>query len=211
MWSGSLAARLRDGLPSLTRLGASPVLWLGGAAGALLLTLGLYWVAFVGAPGNPVALDLDERRYPRDAVTFIEANQLPAPLFNVYVWGGYELWRLYPRYRVFIDGRTHVYGPEVLGDFLAVTNVAPSWAAVLDRWKVQTILAPRPSVLVEVLTAVGGWRLVFGGHGAAAVFVRDTPANRGLLDRLARSAELSAPVTPGPSLTAGGAGAGLSP
>lgn len=187
--SGVLTARLREGLPSLGRLAASPVLWLGAAAGALLLVLGLYWVAFLGAPASPFALDLEERRYPREAVTFIDANALPAPLFNVYVWGGYELWRLYPRYRVFIDGRTHVYGPEVLEDFLAVTNVAPHWATVLDRWKVQTILAPRPSVLVEVLTAVGGWRLVFGRQGTAAVFVRDTPANRDLLDRLARSAQ----------------------
>jgi hypothetical protein len=109
-------------------------------------------------------------------------------LFSVYAWGGYELWRLYPDYRMFMDGRTHVYGPEVLKDFLEVTNVGPRWQVVLDKWHVQTILALRPSPLTETLLAQGGWRLVFTER-EAVVFVRETDANRPLfarLDRLSR-------------------------
>jgi hypothetical protein len=118
-------------------------------------------------------------------MTFIRENRLPHQLFSVYAWGGYELWRLYPEYRMFIDGRTHVYGPDVLRDFLEVTNVGPGWQAVLDKWQVQTILALRPSALTETLLAQGGWRQVFVER-EAVVFVRDTDANRPLLVRLAR-------------------------
>jgi hypothetical protein len=186
-----LVGRLQAALPSLWALVSSPVTGLAGAAGLLLLAVTVYWSAFFGAPGNPVRLDLAEWRYPRGAVTFIQEHDLPAPLFNVYAWAGYELWRFYPRYRVFIDGRTHVYGPEVLDDYLAVVNLAGRWQAVLDRWQIQTILANHPSVLVEALALSPGWRLVFRGEGAA-VFVRESPQNRDLLGRLA----MSRPVGP---------------
>ena len=118
-------------------------------------------------------------------MTFIRENRLPPQLFSVYAWGGYELWRLYPEYRMFMDGRTHVYGPDVLKEFLDVVNVGPRWQVVLDKWQVQTILALRSSPLTETLLAQGGWRLVFTER-EAVVFVRETDANRPLLARLAR-------------------------
>jgi hypothetical protein len=43
---------------------------------------------------------------PVKAVDFMENRGLPQPVFNPFEWGGYISWRLYPRYRVFIDGRT---------------------------------------------------------------------------------------------------------
>jgi hypothetical protein len=134
---------------------------------------------------NPLDLDLNESRYPGRTMAFILENRLPPQLFSVYAWGGYELWRLYPDYRMFMDGRTHVYGPDVLKDYLDVVNVGPRWQVVLDRWQVQTILALRPSPLAETLQAQGGWRLVFSER-EAAVFVRETDANRPLLARLTR-------------------------
>jgi hypothetical protein len=126
-------------------------------------------------------------------MTFIRDNRLPPQLFSVYAWGGYELWRLYPEYRMFMDGRTHVYGANVLKDFLDVVNVSPRWQAVLDKWQVQTILALRRSPLTETLQAQGGWRLVFTER-EAVVFVRETDANQPLLARLARRSREELPA-----------------
>ncbi len=182
-------ARLRDAvrrrLPSIGSALTAPTAPLAAGAVLLLVAVSAYWTAMAQGPANPLRLDLAESRYPRRTMTFIREHRLPPPLFSVYAWGGYELWRLYPEYRMFIDGRTHVYGPEVLRDFLEVTNVGPRWQAVLDKWQVQTILALRPSALTETLLAQGGWRLVFTER-EAVVFVRDTDANRPLLIRLAR-------------------------
>jgi hypothetical protein len=182
-------ARLRDAverrLPSLGRTLTAPGAPLLGGALLLLAAVSGYWAAMAGAPTNPLRLDLHEGRYPERTMAFIREQQLPAPLFSVYAWAGYELWRLYPDYRMFMDGRTHVYGPDVLKDFLEVTNVGPRWQVVLDKWQVQTILALRPSPLTETLQAKGGWRQVFTER-EAIVFVRETDANRPLLDRLAR-------------------------
>jgi hypothetical protein len=177
------AARRR--LPSLGPALTAPGAPLLTGAVLLLVAMSAYWAAMVGVPTNPLRLDLAESRYPGRTMSFIREHQLPSPLFSVYAWGGYELWRLYPEYRMFMDGRTHVYGPDVLKDFLEVTNVGPRWQVVLDKWQVQTILALRPSPLTETLLAQGGWRLVFTER-EAVVFVRETDANRPLLARLAR-------------------------
>jgi hypothetical protein len=181
-------ARIRDAarrrLPSL-----APALTAPGApvvAGAVLLltAVSAHWAGMARVPTNPLRLDLAESRYPGRTMTFIRENRLPPQLFSVYAWGGYELWRLYPEYRMFMDGRTHVYGSAVLKDFLDVVNVSPRWRVVLDKWQVQTILALRSSPLSETLLAQGGWRLVFTER-EAVVFVRETDANRPLLARLA--------------------------
>jgi hypothetical protein len=177
------AARRR--LPSLGPALTAPGAPLLAGAVLLLVAMSAYWAAMVRLPTNPLRLDLDESRYPGRTMAFIREHRLPSPLFSVYAWGGYELWRLYPEYRMFMDGRTHVYGPDVLRDFLEVTNVGPRWQVVLDKWQVQTILALRPSPLTETLLAQGGWRLVFTER-EAVVFVRETDANRPLLARLAR-------------------------
>jgi hypothetical protein len=179
----SLLEAARRRLPSIGPALTAPAAPLVLAAVVVLAGVGGYWAAVGGGPLNPLRLDLHESRYPARTMAFIKEQRLPAPLFSVYAWGGYELWRLYPEYRMFMDGRTHVYGPDVLREFLEVTNVGPQWREVLDRRGVQTILALRSSALSETLLTAGGWRLVFRER-EAVVFVRETDANRALLSRL---------------------------
>jgi hypothetical protein len=176
---------VRRHLPSLAPALTAPSAPAVAATVLLVTAVSAHWAAMAQVPANPLRLDLDEGRYPGKTMAFIRDNQLPPQLFSVYAWGGYELWRLYPQYRMFMDGRTHVYGADVLKDFLDVVAVSPRWQAVLDKWQVQTILALRRSPLTETLQAQGGWRLVFTER-EAAVFVRETDANRPLLTRLAR-------------------------
>jgi hypothetical protein len=190
-WTG-LREAVRRRLPSIGSTLTAPGAPLLAGAVLLLAAMSGYWTAMALAPTKPLRLDLDESRYPGRTMAFIRENRLPPPLFSVYAWGGYELWRLYPEYRVFIDGRTHVYGRDVLQDFLVVTTVGSGWQRVLDKWHVQTILALRASPLSETLLAQGGWRQVFTER-EAVVFVRETDANQPLLARLARQSREDGP------------------
>jgi hypothetical protein len=178
-----VAGALRRHVPSLSPAILSAEAPLAIAAFCIFVGVASAWIGFLDPLRNPFLQDLNERRYPVQTMAFIKHERLPAPVFNAYAWAGYELWRLYPDYRVFIDGRTHVYGREVLQDFLEVTTVGDRWRTVLDKWNVQTVLASRYSQLTQVLLAVGGWRLVFTER-ETAVFVRETDANRPLLARL---------------------------
>src|SRR5215204_2290772 len=56
--------------------------------------------------------------FPVAAVKVMQSHQLPQPIFNEYDWGGYLIWKLYPSYRVYIDGRADVYGEAGMEEYL---------------------------------------------------------------------------------------------
>jgi hypothetical protein len=177
---GGLGPRLAVALPTLAPLARRHAVQLGAAVLLGVLGLAATGAAMIDPWANPFLLDLNEERYPRRTMTFIREQRLPAPLFNTYAWGGYELWRLYPDYRLFMDGRTHVYGSDVLRDFLEVTSGGARWPTVLAKWRIQTVLATRESPLTSALEAAGGWRPVFAERDAV-VFLRESPDHAALL------------------------------
>jgi tetratricopeptide (TPR) repeat protein len=155
-----------------------------GLVAVLLLALVAgYWTRVSEPRAGALAQDLNERRYPIRTVEFMKRERVPGPLFNVYVWGGYELWGLYPDYRVFFDGRTHVYGEAIVREYLDVTLLNPRWRSVLDRWQIQAVLTFPNYPLTQALYESREWRLAFVDH-EALLFVRNTPAHEPLFARI---------------------------
>ena len=73
--------------------------------------------------------EAEAKEFPAAAVSFIASHQPPAPMLTHYNWGGYFIWRLYPEYRVYIDGRADLYGDAFM-DSLAATYYLKS-----DAWR----------------------------------------------------------------------------
>jgi hypothetical protein len=81
--------------------------------------------------------------FPQLALAFLQSGDYPRELFVHYDWGGYAIWKLYPEYRVFVDGRADLYGDELLGQAMnTVLDVKSGWRDVLDRWKIEALLVP---------------------------------------------------------------------
>lgn len=53
-----------------------------------------------------LGVGFDARHLPEGAVRYVERAQPAGPMWNFFPYGGYLSWRLYPRYRVFLDGRS---------------------------------------------------------------------------------------------------------
>ena len=115
---------------------------------------------------------------PVAAARYVEANNLPGPIFNSQGWGGYLIYRWYPTRQVFVDGRVDMYGTKIVQDYLEVANVRPSWQKVLDRYGIQTILIEKDSGLSVLLLADPSWTRVYHDD-IADVFVRRGPGNGG--------------------------------
>jgi hypothetical protein len=110
---------------------------------------------------------------PVDAAAWILENRPKGEMFNPYNWGGYLIWSLYPHYRVFVDGRTDLYGDEILGDYLKVQYARPGYEAVLTEHDIGFILTYRDDVLSTQLACTGGWKKVYEDEdGAAVIWVR---------------------------------------
>lgn len=134
-------------------------------AGALYIFEAIHFV-------NPAALRASERiQYPAGAVEYMAEHRLPSRTFASYAWGGYVLWKLYPRYRDFIDGRANtLFDTAILDDYVTATTGRPGWQSVLTRWHVGTVLIEPGSPLASLLTESRQWRRVYLDH-TAAVFV----------------------------------------
>jgi hypothetical protein len=68
-------------------------------------------------------LSLEQSLFPFKAAAFLDEKHLPAPIFNSYDFGGYLIWKLYPRYTVYIDGRADLYGDAFLENFIHLYQV----------------------------------------------------------------------------------------
>jgi len=125
--------------------------------------IGLLVVAAMGKAALVWPLEVNERVWrdmlPVDAVAFLRERRPPGRLFNAYDWGGYLVWAL-PEYPVFVDGRTDLYGDEIISQWLQVVRAEPGWEDVLDRWGVNLVLIRPSRPLVRVLEAEG-WKQLY--------------------------------------------------
>jgi len=82
-------------------------------------------------------------------------------LYNSYDWGGYLIWRLYPAYPVYIDGRADVHGDAFIESFLNVYRAAPGWEQELARKDVHLVLIEPNAPLAAELGKNTNWQQVY--------------------------------------------------
>ena len=159
---------------------------------SIALVCVIVWALFLPNFG----VGFSEVLFPEGAIEYVKANGPSGEMFNIYDWGGFLIWNLYPRYRVFIDGRgPDAYPPWLWADYQTVQGGEDGWEEVLDRYGVNFVLLATGNKLhdlIDEMNGAGEWRLVYwdevrgrGGipvHPLAMVFVRDVPENRPLID-----------------------------
>src|SRR5258706_151295 len=111
--------------------------------------------------------------FPPQAVEFLHAHTIPNRLFVYYDWGGYLILKLYPQYRVFMDGRADLYGDDLLRQFQKASQLRDGWEQVLDRWRVEAVLVPPSGALAQSLLLDDRWHVEF--RDSHAILFLSTP------------------------------------
>ena len=111
-------------------------------------------------------------RYPVAAVNYLETQHPRGPIYNQYGWGGYLINRLYPDYRVYIDGRADVYGDAFMTETMRTYDGHAGWREPLDRLSVGTVLIAPDAPLASLLRSDGGWKNVYEDR-QAVIFTRE--------------------------------------
>jgi hypothetical protein len=137
----------------------------------ILLITPLSVVAFrVGdSVRNQFATEADN--YPAAAVNYIVKERPAQPIYNEYEWGGYLIWRLYPEYRVNMDGRADVYGDALMEEFLSVHDGETKWRELLDKQGIRTVLVNPNVPLASLLRQDSAWQKVFEDE-RSVIFVK---------------------------------------
>ncbi|MCP4539559.1 MAG: hypothetical protein GY832_20685 [Chloroflexi bacterium] len=113
----------------------------------------------------------ERRTLPQDAVAWIQEHRPAGPMFNSYNWGGYLIWHLWPDYLVFVDGRTDLYGDELLNQYLQVRFAQPGFLDVFDEYGVNFVLTEAGGFTDNFLTFVDDWELAYTDD-VAVIYVR---------------------------------------
>jgi hypothetical protein len=137
--------------------------------------LGLVIVAAlikVVIPLTPQAnLKAEQDSLPYEAVEFIKAERPPGPLFNSYNWGGYLIFKLWPDYPVYIDGRTDLYDDTFIRRYLDVAVANEGWSQALADDGINTVMIESNSPLAKFLSGDPTWREVYRDE-MAVIFSR---------------------------------------
>jgi hypothetical protein len=144
-------------------------------AASVLLACGI--AAHDGTLGTTKLMDahFDAKRFPAAAVDYLEKNDVQGPVVSPDYWGGYLIYRLYPRVRMVVDDRHDFYGEEFLKSYLKMVHVEPGWEDFLKQHQARCVIVPKNSALANILAETSDWKPIYGDD-VASVFVR-APAN----------------------------------
>ena len=192
-WLSDAMERLAE---LLSRRG-SPVRWRGPASAVFLqrmktielslpghlwpiaaIVLACWIAAHGGKLGDTQEMDahFDAKRFPVPAVEYLEKDylekqDLPVPIVGPDYWGGYLIYRLYPRVRMVVDDRHDFYGEQFLKSYLKMMRVEPGWEDFLEQHPARCVLVPKESALANILAETPGWKRAYGDE-VAVVFLR---------------------------------------
>lgn len=120
----------------------------------------------------------DGKRFPVAAVDFLDRKTAEErtdderdPVTVPDYWGGYLIYRLYPRTLVTVDDRHDLYGEEFFKSYLKMVHVEPGWDGLLDRYQARCVLVPKGSALANILEQTPPWKRVYADE-VAVIFER---------------------------------------
>jgi hypothetical protein len=122
------------------------------------------WIVLHGGfAGSRKLMDahFDSTRFPEKAVDFISQQDSREPVLSPDSWGGYLIYRLYPKVRVVADDRHDLYGEEFFRSYLRMVHIEPGWDALIREQDVHRVLMPKGSPVANILAESLGWQMVY--------------------------------------------------
>lgn len=149
-------------------------------AGLLNVLILVSLAAFVGFQLNHIVRrqpQVEAQHFPEGAVAYLQAHPATGPLFNLYDWGGYVIWKLSPRPPVFIDGRADLYGESLMREFADTYDLKRDWQKALQTWQIGAVLVNPDCALAVALQHAPGWQVRYS-DSQAVVLERSAPSAR---------------------------------
>jgi len=132
--------------------------------------------------------------YPVRMVDLMREAELEGNVIVFFDWAEYCIWHLYPRCRVFLDGRFRsAYGPQAIIDYLNFLYGEPGWQRALLDYDTELVLAHMGNPCSDLLRRHPDWQSV-REEPPAVLFARKQVA--GEISSRLRTAAVTAPRRP---------------
>jgi len=136
------------------------------AAGLIAAGLNAAHIGDFPRAGFPVAA------VARNRATLTPPRAMPRILTSDQ-WADYLLFRLYPRQRVFFDGRSDFYGSALGDDYQVLEYAGDGWQKAMARYGFELALLPRDWPLARLLASDAAWQRVYEDAQASLYRRRD--------------------------------------
>jgi hypothetical protein len=134
---------------------------------------------------------ISKRVYPYRAVNFLVENKIKGNFFNDFNSGAYLVGRAYPNIKVFIDGRTEVYGANFFETYQKIWKEGkPKVFAYFERKDnitgafLNNAHQEIPRDVLKMFHSFKNWSIVYLDYDAV-IFLKQTPYNKPFIDRFA--------------------------
>jgi len=92
----------------------------------------------------------DPKRFPVEAVQWLENHPQSGHMFNAFNWGGYILFHLWPSQQVFIESQVDTQG-DLTKSYIAVKDLHPGWDTIFTDYNITwAIIPPDWSLVIEL-------------------------------------------------------------
>jgi hypothetical protein len=99
--------------------------------------------------------------FPVQAVDWLAENPLGGRMFNQFNWGGYLLYRLWPRELVFVDSQSDFYGEALMRNYQSILDGDADSKLLLNEYQVEWVIVEAQSPLADLLSSDHGWVVVY--------------------------------------------------
>lgn len=109
-----------------------------------LLLVGVSW-KIIDVNDKEFVQQAERKFFPVAAVDWLETSEIKGNMFNDYNWGGYLIWHLRDT-PVFVDGRTDLFGDEILNDYVNVISGQFELGDFIEKYDIDFLLV-RPGLI----------------------------------------------------------------
>jgi hypothetical protein len=125
-----------------------------------------YWN---GHSHRPFRLGIDARKFPERPIQILKEAKVRGNIFSDYDTGSYFLYRMYPEYKVYIDGARldEVYGEEGFLHYMKLGNDLNTLLGDIQKYDIRAFIVPLPPRESEIvivhrhLSNDPEWRLAY--------------------------------------------------
>lgn len=108
--------------------------------------------------------------FPVRAADWLEENPVEGKMFNEFNWGGYLLYRLWPRELVFVDSQSDFYGEPLMRDYETIMLAKNNWRSLLDQYQINWAIIPANAPLAIQLQQKTDWITLY--EDSTAIILR---------------------------------------
>jgi len=110
---------------------------------------------------NKQTYQFNSEVFPVHAANWLEENPVEGNMFNEFNWGGYLLYRSWPRDLVFVDSQSDFYGEPLLRDYETILLTRGSWRDLLHHYHIDWVIVSPQTPLAIQLKRDNQWMTVY--------------------------------------------------